>query len=106
MVARTLRTDTETERRVHEDLDLADEGRWKILIHNDDVTPYDFVILVLRHIFRLSPELAQHVTWLAHTKGVAPVCSRPKSEAEQLVDEAHAAARANGYPLTFSLEPK
>lgn len=97
---------TETERRVDAEQEVIEEGRWKILIHNDDVTPYDFVILVLRHIFRLSPELAEHVTWQAHTQGVAPVCSRPKPEAEKLIAEAHTAARANGYPLTFSMEPK
>lgn len=82
------------------------EPPYLILVHNDDVTPYDFVIAVLRRIFRLSPELAEHITWEAHTKGVAPVVTRPRTEAQRLVDEAHAAARANGYPLTFTLEPK
>ncbi len=101
-----LRVDTDIQQDVDLGLDTSQEGPFKILIHNDDVTPYEFVMLVLRHIFRLSPELAEHITWQAHTKGVAPVCTRPKSEAERLVNEAHTAARANGYPLTFSLEPK
>lgn len=101
-----LRVDVETEREVVLDVADADEGKWRILIHNDDVTPYDFVIMVLRHIFRLSPELAEHITWQAHTRGVAPVCTRPRAEAERLIAEAHTAARANGYPLTFSMEPK
>ena len=106
MTDHKLQVDTETERRVDADIDEAREDQWRILIHNDDVTPYDFVILVLRHIFRLSPELAEHITWQAHSKGVAPVCTRPKPEAERLITEAHTAARANGYPLTFSMEPK
>ncbi len=106
MVDRTLRTGVETEQEKDLDVESADEGRWTVLVHNDDVTPYDFVLAVLHHIFHLSPELAEHVTWQAHTKGVAPVCSRSKSEAEQLIADAHAAARANGYPLTFSMEPK
>jgi ATP-dependent Clp protease adaptor protein ClpS len=84
----------------------ADEGRWTILVHNDDVTPYDFVIMVLRHIFKLSQEIAEHVTWEAHTKEIAPVCSRSKPEAERLIRDAHAAARKNGFPLTFTAEPK
>jgi ATP-dependent Clp protease adaptor protein ClpS len=81
------------------------EPPFTVFIHNDDVTPYNYVILVLRNIFRLSHELAEHITWVAHTTGSAYVVTRPRREAERLVDRAHAAARADGYPLTFSLEP-
>jgi ATP-dependent Clp protease adaptor protein ClpS len=82
------------------------EPLFRILIHNDDVTPYDYVIVVLAIIFKLSHELAEHITWVAHTQGVARVVTRPRSEAERLVARAHAAARLDGYPLTFSLEPE
>ena len=81
------------------------EPLYRVLIHNDDVTPYDYVILVLSTIFKLSHEMAEHITWVAHTTGIALVVTRPRSEAERLVNEAHAAARLEGYPLTFSLEP-
>jgi len=87
-------------------VDAATEEGWTIFVHNDDVTPYDFVIDTLRRIFSLSQEIAETVTWEAHSKGVAPVCTRPKSEAERLIDNAHALARANGFPLTFSMESK
>ena len=82
------------------------EPLFRILIHNDDMTPYDYVILVLATIFNLSHEMAEHITWVAHTKGIAPVVTRPRSEAERLVNKAHAAARLDGFPLTFSLEPE
>jgi ATP-dependent Clp protease adaptor protein ClpS len=81
------------------------EPLFRILIHNDDVTPYNYVILVLQVIFKLSNELAEHITWVAHNSGIARVVTRPRPEAERLVNTAHAAARADGYPLTFSLEP-
>jgi ATP-dependent Clp protease adaptor protein ClpS len=81
------------------------EPLFRILIHNDDVTPYNYVILVLLNIFKLSHELAEHITWIAHTTGVARVVTRPRAEAQRLVDQAHATAQADGYPLTFSLEP-
>ena len=87
-------------------VDAATEEGWTIFVHNDDVTPYDFVIKTLRRIFILSEEIAETVTWEAHSKGVAPVCTRPKSEAEKLINDAHALARANGFPLTFSMESK
>ncbi len=82
------------------------EPPFTVYIHNDDVTPYDYVILVLRTIFKLSHELAEHITWVAHNTGVARVVTRPRSEAQRLVDRAHTAARVDGYPLTFSLEPE
>ncbi len=87
-------------------VDTAREEPWTILVHNDDVTPYEFVIDTLGQVFTLSAEIAETVTWEAHSKGVAPVCSRPKSEAKRLISDAHSLARAAGFPLTFSTEPK
>ena len=75
-----------------------------ILIHNDEVTPYDYVINILGDLFMLSEELADHVAWTAHNKGVAVVIVRPRAEAEKLVKVAHGRARMVRYPLTFSLE--
>jgi ATP-dependent Clp protease adaptor protein ClpS len=96
-----------TKPRVASDIqsETALEPLYRILIHNDDVTPYSYVILVLSGIFKLSHELAEHITWVAHTTGIAHVVTRPRGEAERLVSTAHAAARLDGYPLTFSLEP-
>lgn len=91
---------------VEKERDTEREPPWRVLIHNDNVTPFDFVILILRHVFKLSGELAEHITWEAHTRGVASVVTRPKTEALRLIAEAHAAARANGFPLTFTAEPK
>jgi ATP-dependent Clp protease adaptor protein ClpS len=88
---------------VHSETEL--EPPVTVFIHNDDVTPFDYVILVLSTIFKLSHEMAEHITWVAHNTGSAPVVTRPRSEAERLVSKAHAAARADGFPLTFSLEP-
>lgn len=87
-------------------VDTAREEPWTILVHNDDVTPYDFVVDTLGRIFSLSSEIAETVTWEAHSKGMAPVCSRPQAEAKRLISDAHSLARSAGYPLTFSMEPK
>lgn len=96
------------EPRVDSDIqsEMALEPLFRILIHNDDVTPYEYVILVLLTVFKLSHEMAEHITWVAHTTGIAHVVIRPRPEAERLVNKAHAAARADGYPLTFTLEPE
>ena len=55
-------------------------------------------------IFMLSDEMAEHIAWTAHNEGVAIVVIRSRPAAEKLVKVAHAAARAAGYPLTFSIE--
>lgn len=82
------------------------EPPYKVLIHNDEVTPYNFVVAILIRIFELTPIIAEHVTYLAHTKGIALVAVLPKSEAERRVGKAHFAARLEGFPLTFTLEPE
>jgi len=80
------------------------EPRWYVLIHNDDVTPFAYVIKILLQVFLLSEEIAEHVAQTAHNEGQAVVVVRPRSEAERLVKVARARARLDGYPLTFSME--
>jgi len=81
------------------------EPLFKVLIHNDDMTPLDYVIRILQRIFMLSHELAEHVAETAHQEQVAIVVIRPRPEAEKLIGAARLQARADGYPLTFSMEP-
>jgi ATP-dependent Clp protease adaptor protein ClpS len=90
--------------RVAEPVRTVAGNQCKIIVHNDDVTPYDYVINILGDLFMLSEELADHVAWTAHMKGVAVVVVRPRTEAEKLVKVAHGRARSSSYPLTFSLE--
>jgi len=78
---------------------------YKVLIHNDDVTPFDFVMGVLIQIFKLSPERAYAVTMEAHTGGVALVVVEPREHAEFHIDQAHSLARGRSCPLTLTMEP-
>ena len=78
----------------------------RVFVHNDDVTPYDFVIVALQRFFDLTPLAAEHVTYMAHVSGAAYVTTLPKSEAEKRVGRAHFAASLEGYPLTFTIEPE
>lgn len=106
MLAGNLLNDTDTERETTTDSDEALEPRAKVFIHNDDVTPYDFVVLVLQRFFGLTALEAEHVTFIAHHSGVAYVTTLPKSEAEKQVGQAHFAASLEGFPLTFTIEPE
>lgn len=82
------------------------ERLFRVLVHNDDVTPYDFVIVALQRFFRLDRDQAEQVTWSAHNTGMALVCVLPLTEAQRRVGQAHFAASLEGYPLTFTIEPE
>ncbi len=82
------------------------EPPYRVLIHNDDVTPMDFVVEVLRVIFELPFERAEAVMWSAHHTGVARVGVYPRDDAQRRVQHAHQRARLAGYPLQFTMEPE
>ena len=78
---------------------------YRVLVHNDDLTPFDFVMDVLVRVFKLNRERAFAVTMEAHQGGVALVVVEPREHAEFHVDQAHSIARGGKVPLTFSIEP-
>jgi ATP-dependent Clp protease adaptor protein ClpS len=80
------------------------EPSYRVIIHNDDVTPMDFVVHILEVIFFIAAPAAVEIMYTAHTNGAAYVQSLPKSEAEKRIARAHFAAGLEGYPLRFTLE--
>ena len=100
----TPKTTTDVEFVVADDQEL--ERPYRIIIENDDVTPMEFVVLVLLTIFELSVETAEEVMLEAHHTGHAYVATLPFQEAQQRVYTAHSMARQSGYPLSFYLEPE
>jgi ATP-dependent Clp protease adaptor protein ClpS len=89
-----------------EQQETAYEPLYRVIIHNDDVTPMDFVVQVLQNIFMLLLPDAVKVMYNAHYRGEALVQILPKSEAEKRINKAHFAAGLEGYPLHFSMEPE
>lgn len=87
-----------------EDIDTELEPMYSVVIHNDDVTPMDFVVEVLKQIFFLGNDRAAEIMLVAHVKGSAYVQTLPRVEAEKRVQHAHQAAGTAGYPLTFTIE--
>lgn len=94
--------ETDEVEKTKEDL----EPLYRVIVHNDDVTPYEFVIIVLVRFFNLGSHDAELVTWIAHTTGIAQVTVLPLREAQKRVGKAHFAANLEGYPLTFTIEPE
>ena len=82
------------------------EPLYRVIIHNDDVTPMDFVIHILMTIFLLSHINAGQIMLTAHIHGTAYVQSLPKPEARKRINTAHFTAALKNYPLHFSMEPE
>ena len=98
--------DTDIEQEVGTEAEAAIEPPYRVFVHNDDVTPFDFVIIALQRFFDLTLLVAEQITYIAHVSGLAYVATLPKSEAEKRVGRAHFAASLEGYPLTFTIEPE
>lgn len=82
------------------------EPLYRVIIHNDDVTPMDFVTHILVTIFLLGYPEAVEIMLYAHNQGQAVVQILPKAEAEKRINKAHFAAGLEGHPLHFSMEPE
>ncbi len=79
---------------------------YKVILLNDDFTPREFVVMVLRRIFRLTDEQAHRVMITAHMQGVCVVAVYTREVAETKAEEGTEAGRANGFPLRFTTEPE
>ena len=78
----------------------------KVILVNDDYTPREFVVLVLKAEFRMNEDQAMRVMITAHQRGVCVVAVFTKDVAETKATRATDAARAKGYPLLFTTEPE
>jgi ATP-dependent Clp protease adaptor protein ClpS len=82
------------------------EPPYRVIIHNDDVTPMDFVVHILKTIFYLANDRAAEIMFTAHYYGTAYVQTLARSEAEKRIGKAYFEANNAGYPLKFTLEPE
>jgi ATP-dependent Clp protease adaptor protein ClpS len=78
----------------------------KVFIHNDEITPMDFVVHVLVNIFLVPSPNAEHIMYTAHLTGSAYVQTLPSAEARLRIYKAQFAAGLRGLPLQFSTEPE
>ncbi|WP_105384131.1 ATP-dependent Clp protease adapter ClpS [Neorhizobium alkalisoli] len=79
---------------------------YKVILVNDDYTPREFVIMVLKAVFRMSEETGYRVMMTAHRMGTCVVVVCAKDIAETKAKEAVDLAKEAGYPLMFTTEPE
>ncbi len=79
---------------------------YKVILINDDFTPREFVVTVLKGEFKLSEDQAHRVMITAHQRGVCVVAVFTRDVAETKATRATDAGKAKGYPLLFTTEPE
>jgi ATP-dependent Clp protease adaptor protein ClpS len=79
---------------------------YKVILLNDDFTPREFVVQVLKAVFRMNAEQAYRVMITAHMKGACVIAVYTRDVAETKAKEATELGKSNGYPLFFTTEPE
>ncbi|PWV97595.1 ATP-dependent Clp protease adaptor protein ClpS [Hoeflea marina] len=79
---------------------------YKVILFNDDYTPREFVILVLKAVFRLSEETGYRLMLTAHRFGSCVIVVCAKDIAETKAKEAMDLSKQAGFPLMFATEPE
>jgi ATP-dependent Clp protease adaptor protein ClpS len=78
----------------------------KVILINDDYTPREFVVQVLKAVFRTSEDQAYRIMITAHRKGVCVVAVYTKDVADTKATEATDMGKQAGFPLMFTTEPE
>ena len=79
-------------------------SQFKVLMLNDDYTPMEFVVIVLKRFFHMDMEQATRVMLHVHQRGVGVCGIFPYEIAETKVNQVMDYARKNQHPLQCTLE--
>ena len=79
---------------------------YKVILVNDDYTPREFVVTVLKAEFRVNEDQAMRIMMTAHRRGVCLVAVFARDIAETKATRATDMARSKGFPLQFTTEPE
>ena len=77
---------------------------YKVVLHNDDYTPMEFVVQLLESVFGKSPAESNQLMLRIHRSGSGVAGVYVLEVAETKVDTVHNLARESGYPLRCSME--
>ena len=85
---------------------LKQPKKFKVVLLNDDYTPMDFVVDVLKKFFSLNEEAAIQVMLQVHHQGRGVCGVFTRDIAETKVALVNDYARINEHPLLCSMEPE
>ncbi len=97
-------TSFEEQKQVRDKEELKEPSLYKVLLHNDDYTTMDFVVMVLETVFRKDTTEATRIMLNVHNQGVGIAGVYTREIGETKIALVHDLARKNQFPLKCSLE--
>jgi len=95
----------ETSVATEEEQGVDEPKRYHVLLHNDDYTTMDFVVMVLTTVFHHTQEAALTIMLNVHEKGVGVAGTFSYEVAESKAQKVMKLAREQEFPLRCSVEP-
>jgi ATP-dependent Clp protease adaptor protein ClpS len=83
---------------------VREPGQWKVLLHNDDYTTQEFVVWLLKTVFRKSELEATAIMLAVHKAGVGVAGIYTRDVAETRAERARQLAERDGFPLLLTVE--
>ena len=101
-----MMTDTIDEVKIDEKIQvtISEPSKYKVVMLNDEVTPMEWVIDLMKLVFNHSQETAEKLTLTIHSEGSAVVGIYTYEIAEQKSVESVNASRERGFPLQLRLD--
>ncbi len=95
---------TNSECQTLERAGIQEPVRYRVLLHNDNYTSMDFVVSILKSVFRKNQEEATLIMLNVHQNGIGECGIYTREIAETKVARVHSEARGAGFPLKCSME--
>ena len=95
---------TQSNYRDRVDTGLQEPRQYNVIFYNDDFTPMDFVVMVLKVVFRKSQDDAQALMMKVHKEGKAVAGTYSLDIAASKANKATRMAKQEDYPLKISVE--
>jgi ATP-dependent Clp protease adaptor protein ClpS len=83
---------------------LREPEMWKVLLHNDDYTTQEFVVFLLKTVFRKAEPQATAIMLAVHRAGVGVAGVYTRDVAETRAERGRQLAEREGFPLLLTIE--
>ena len=84
--------------------EIKEPGKFAVILHNDHYTTMDFVVTILKEVFRKTPIEANKLMLEVHKNGRSKVAVYPYDIAATKVCQVENRSAQAGYPLRCTME--